>query len=129
MGTFEMTFKVAFEGKTEWLAAKLDVTDELLRALFDAHIINQEHLWEIEQTSDKFHRVDKLCRILECQDDRKFLEFCEILTKKGQQFVVDKLRSTGKQSTDQPKNELEDELKEILEPDYGLPYFLRFISP
>ena len=106
------TFKSAFEGKREILTEKLEVSDDLLRKLNDAKILESRHFDDIIDIRRNCNRVDKLLEILKMRDDKLLHEFCNILDQSGQQHVVDILMPELRH--------VSGELYEIVEPFYGL---------
>jgi uncharacterized protein YqgV (UPF0045/DUF77 family) len=118
----EKTFESAFKGNEGWLAKKLSVTKELLRALKDKGIIKEESVTKIDKEVDEGDKVDTLIKIL-CRGNDAFLStFCDILIEQNQKHVVERIWPE-KYSVSSSK--LVSELKEVLEPDYGLPFKLR----
>lgn len=96
------TFEEAFDGKVQWLAKKLDVTDKLLRALTDNRIITDDHVETIKSAVGDSKKVDHLLRILRRADDDFFPKFCEILQHEdqGQRHVAKKLLEQKSPATD-----------------------------
>jgi Caspase recruitment domain len=121
-----LTFADAFRGKHTVLAAKLEVSDELLRKLMDKEIILPRHVSDIENARDEA-KVGKLLEILQRRDDSLVGDFCKILESDGQRHVKAIILQEEENSRRLPGQidakdvpQLEAELKEILEPDYGL---------
>jgi hypothetical protein len=121
----EKTFKSAFKGNEEWLAEKLSVTKELLRALKDKGIIKEASVSTIDKEVDESDKVDALIKILRRANDAFLSTFCDILIEQEQEHVVERI---WPEKCSASSSKLVSELKEVLEPDYGLPLKLRGAS-
>jgi hypothetical protein len=120
-GEQDLTFKVVFKGKSSYLSEKLEVSDSLLRKLKDTQLITQEHVTEIQEKSSNGKKVDCLLEILGYRDDSQLRDFFKILIDEGQPHVVKMLLPEDHSMRSELfPEELDAELKEIVEPDYGL---------
>lgn len=117
----------------------MEVSDKLLRALKDRRIIRRCHVETIENAVSESKKVDRLLRILERCDDMLLPAFGNILEAHGQAFVADRIWpqwkdwaiGRAKNINDDASVEMKDELKEIIDPDDGLPsemHRIKFIT-
>jgi hypothetical protein len=120
--TATLTFAKVFDSKKTELARKLDVTDELLRKLDDAHIIDKASSEKIREKFRNDRKVDELLSVVQRRDDTLLPEFCKILKDIGQSHVVKLILPHGHSLRfELLPDELDPELIVIVEPRYGLP--------
>jgi hypothetical protein len=122
-----LTFKKVFADKTSELAEKLDVTNELLRKLQDAKIIDPASFRRIKDIKDNSDKVDDLLNVIVRRDDSLLPDFCRILRVVDQLHVVKLILPDGHYLRHELiPDELDAELKQTVEPRYGLPGYLYY---
>jgi hypothetical protein len=115
----------AFKSRNIELAQKLDVTNELLRKLEDAKIIDSASFRRIKNIKDNSDKVDDLLYVIERRDDSLLPDFCKILRDVDQLNVVKLILPDGHYLRHELiPDELDAELKQTVEPRYGLPGYL-----
>jgi hypothetical protein len=118
----QLTFEAVFKSKLVQLEKKLEVTDDLLSSLVDKMVIKPIHVEDITKESSNQKKVDLLLDILKSRDDSLLHPFCEILIEDDQRNVVEILLPEGHPMRFKffPE-ELDAQLENIIEPDYGVP--------
>jgi hypothetical protein len=117
-----LTFEKAFRDKRYKLSQKLDVTNELLRKLKDANIVDSASFERIKKIDEKSDKADELLKVVQRRDDSLLPEFSRILIKVDQLAVVKFILPDGHHLRfELIPEELDTELVKTIEPRYGLP--------
>jgi uncharacterized Fe-S cluster-containing protein len=120
--TKTLTFSDAFNSKGYELGRKLDVTDELLRKLKDAKLIDEASFKRIKKLDDNPSKVDELLDVVKRRGDSLLPKFCEILKDIGQLHVLEIILPDGHYLRREfLPDKLDTELIKTVEPRYGLP--------
>jgi hypothetical protein len=116
--TSSVTFKNAFENKSDLLEKTLKVTDDLLLKLKDARLLEDYDVRWIKYKAENSSKVKELLDKIGHRNDSLLIDFCKILKTVGQFNVV----RTIIPKEDPIRFELiREELEKIIEPDCGLP--------
>jgi hypothetical protein len=117
----QLTFSEAFKDKKQVLAEMLQVSDDLLHKLREVNLINASELAEMDIIYNENQKSWELLGALERRSSSLFIDFCEILKTCGHLCALKTMLPKGHVvRLEVLPDELEAELEELIEPNYGL---------
>ena len=73
----------------------LKVTDDLLRKLTEAQLLEERNIARIKSNDENSEKVKSLLELLEDRDDSQLIDFCKILKTVDQFDIVEELLLRG----------------------------------